>query len=98
MQKLDITPNYKAIFERMLGEARHFGNGSKLFASWSYAREAEALRAIQRFLAPLNVALNAMSSQEDLEALKAALGEIVVSIDQAAREAEVTLESSEVEP
>ena len=88
MQTIDVTPDYKAIFARMLAEAAIFGKGNKLFKTYDSKWRAESLREVQRFIAPLNVALNAITSAEELERLREVTGQIVDSIDRAAQQAE----------
>jgi hypothetical protein len=78
--EFNIEPNYDHIFRTMLAEARTQGDPEILFSQMSDQRELEALRAVQRFLAPLAIAANAMHSGAMVEQFREAITEISVRV------------------
>lgn len=87
-REIDLTPNYKGIFKTMLEELKRQGKAENWFESFSVTREAEALRSIQRFLAPLAIALNAATSVAEIEELRGAVTDVLGDVDRAAAEKE----------
>lgn len=84
-----LTPNYSNIFRQMIQEARNQGEASSIFRDVRpKAAQVEALRAVQRFLAPLAIAAACMTSTAEVEQLRDALCTINTGIDTRANEME----------
>lgn len=87
MSEIQLTPNYANIFRQMLNEAKNQSDPYCLFSLPARDR-AEALRAVQRFLAPLNIAAQCMTDVAAVETYREALAGIVSGINLAAGEIE----------
>ena len=84
-----LTPNYGHMFAMMLREAKMQAEARTLFDCLGTVRKtAQALRAVQRFLAPLNIACQCMTNREAVERFREALNQIVQDIDKTAGERE----------
>ena len=84
-----LTPNYEHMFAMMLREAKMHAEARTLFDCLGTVKKtAEALRAVQRFLAPLNIACQSMTNREAVERFRDALNQIVQDIDTVAGERE----------
>lgn len=84
-----LTPNYERMFKTMLHQAVIQSEARTLFDSLGTVRQtAKALRAVQRFLAPLNIACQCMTNREAVERFREALNQIVQDIDKTAGERE----------
>lgn len=79
-----LTPNYDHIFRTMLREAQIRAKADTMFDCYSDSREADLLRAVQGFLAPLNIAAQCMTDREAVEKFREALNAIVQDIDKTA--------------
>jgi hypothetical protein len=83
-ETIDITPNYSAIFSRMLevgiSEAEQFTHNTK--------NKLEAARAVHRVLAPLNVALQSATSVGHIEAMRLQLSDVVGKLNDAVMKAD----------
>lgn len=75
----------------MLRDAREQANARLIFEGFEPVYQAQALRRVQRWFAPLAVALNAASSVVEIEQLRSLMTDILADIDQtaAAREDEL---------
>jgi hypothetical protein len=89
-----LTPDFDHIFTQMLREART--QAEDVFratrSGMSETGEAEALRAVQRWFAPLAIAAHSMTSREAVERFREAMGEILAGLEAQAVRAEKELE------
>lgn len=84
-----LTPNYEHMFAMMLREAQTQADARTLFDCLGTVKQtAKALRALQRFLAPLNIACQCMTNRQAVERFREALNQIVQDIDKTAGERE----------
>lgn len=83
-REIVLTPAFEHIFLTMLREARFRADASTMFDCYSDAREANLLRAVQNFLAPLNIAAQCMASKEAVEQFRETINQIVQDIDKTA--------------
>jgi hypothetical protein len=81
---ITLTPNFERIFKGMLAEAMAQAKASRMFDDIPEASVAEALRAVQRWLAPLTVAINAATSVPDIERVREVMTDILADIDKTA--------------
>lgn len=79
-----LTPNYEGIFRNMLGEALNQSKALTLFDCLPDDLQAQALRAVQRFFAPLNIACQCMVNKQAVEEFREAMNKIVQDIDHTA--------------
>lgn len=93
--EIQLTPAYEHIFATMLREAKMRGEAQTLFdcLDTNHIRRdlrqtALALRAVQRFLAPLNIAAQCMTNREAVEHFREAINQIVQDINKTAAERE----------
>jgi len=85
---VDLTPDYKAIFKRMAREAKAQGNPEEMFRGLAPDARAKALRTVQRFLAPLAICANAMSSREEVEEFRGLIADVLGQVDRVAGDLE----------
>lgn len=85
--EFNIEPNYDHIFRTMLAEARTQSD-PEMFSQADVTDEVEALRVVQRFLAPLAIAANAMHSAAMVKEFREAITEISGRIANAVTESE----------
>jgi hypothetical protein len=83
-REIVLTPAYDHIFRTMLREALNQSDALSLFDCLPFDLQAQALRAVQRFLAPLNIAAQCMTTKEAVEEFREAFSRIVVDIDKTA--------------
>jgi len=91
MNEIVLTPNYAHLFATMLREARTQSEARRMFDFRPHIA-AEALRAVQRFLAPLNIAAQSMTDRDAVEKFREALNEMVQDIDRTAAQLEAGTE------
>ena len=88
-REIVLTPNYEHMFAMMLREAKMHAEAQTMFDCLDTVRTrklAVALRAVQRFLAPLNIACQCMTNREAVDQFREALNQIVQDIDKTAGE------------
>jgi len=94
-----LTPDYEHMFKTMLLQSQTQAQAKDLFdCIWETADERlelAALRAVQRFLAPLNIAAKCMTSREAVEQFRDALNWIVEDIDRTANGLEQSLDDND---
>jgi len=83
-----LTPAYEHIFKTMLHEAKIQAQADCLFDGMLFGGEAQALRTVQRFLAPLNIAAQCMTNREAVEQFREVIAAIVQDIDKTAAQRE----------
>lgn len=83
-----LTPDYAHMFKTMLRDALNQSDALMLFDCLPFDRQAQALRAVQRFLAPLNIACQCMTNKHAVELFREALNQIVQDIDKTAGDKE----------
>jgi hypothetical protein len=84
-----LTPDFAHMFQVMLREAVTQSGAVTLFdCLGTVERTALALRAVQRFLAPLNIAAQCMTNREAVEQFREALNQIVQDIGRVAGQRE----------
>ena len=87
--EITLTPNYDRMFATMIQEARNQGEASWLVREFGPpARRAEVLRAVQRFLAPLAIAANCMTTREMVEQFRDTIATLNTGVDKLAGELE----------
>lgn len=87
--EITLTPAFEHMFKTMLREAITQSDASTLFdCVGTVERTALALRAVQRFLAPLNIAAQCMTNNQAVEQFREALNKIVQDIDRTAGQRE----------
>lgn len=83
MKEIKLEPNYKRLFAQFAREAMLQGDHITRYGEDIWTRTL-ALRAAQAVLAPLNVAIQAATSVEDVQKLRDVLAGIVNKIDTTA--------------
>ena len=83
-----LTPNYDRMFRLMLQEAKNQSEPVSIFRGLPAAKQAIALRALQRFLAPLSIAACSMTTVQALEEFRTVIGDIVTGVDVMAAQLE----------
>ena len=91
---IDLTPNYKAIFAGMLHEAKIQAKASRMFEDATDKGVDGLLRCVQRWFAPLAIAINAASSVADIEQVRGVMADILSDIDRTA----AAIENDEDDP
>lgn len=85
--EMDLTPNYKGIFNGMLREARLQAKAD-LFECAGMMTRIEALRDCQRWFAPLTVAAQCMTTGDDVAKLRHLMAEILAEVERVAGDLE----------
>ena len=93
-----LTPNYEGLFKVMLDQAILLADASTLlYPLLADERRGESLRAIQSFLAPLNIAAQCMTTAPAVEKFREALNRIVQDIDRTAGQLEAERDADKAE-
>jgi len=92
MTEINLMPDFARMFQLMLREVVNQGKAEYVFDCLPSDLQPPALRSIQRFLAPLNIAAHSMTSAEAVQQFRDTLNRIVRDIDQTAAEMERDLE------
>jgi len=93
MTEIKVTPDYQNLFRNMLEQARLEARARNLFGeSLPPDLEPVALRTVQRFLAPLNIAAQCMVTTTAVEQFRDVLHQMVQDIDCTAARMERDLE------
>lgn len=79
-----LTPDYAHMFKTMMHAALNQSEAASLFYCLPFDLQAQALRAVQRFLAPLNIACQCMTDKHAVELFRESLNQIVQDIDKTA--------------
>lgn len=90
-----LTPAFEHIFKTMLREAQNQSDADCIFDCLPVDLQTQALRSIQRFLAPLNIAAQCMTNKLAIEQFRDAINLIVQDIDQTAGEREQMAEEEQ---
>ena len=94
MESINITPNFNAMFRVMLAETKEAMFRGMLAQakiqgdSLDQHEELAALRAFQRFFAPLTIALNCATTAGEINELRAIMADALAVIDRRATELE----------
>lgn len=76
-REIKLEPDYKALFRTMLAELKNQGQPRSMFGEILPAKqELEALRAVQRFIAPLAICSNSATAVVEIEELRTALADL----------------------
>jgi len=90
--EITLTPDFANIFRQMLAEAVRQGDARTIFDSvLAPTQEAEALRAVQRWLAPLNIAAQCMTDRASVDTFRDALAKMATDLDRYAGALEAEL-------
>ena len=81
---MDVTPAYGQIFRHMIHEAENQSDALVMFGFLECREQAQALRSIQRFLAPLNIAAQCMTDGKSVEQFRDLFNRILRDIDKTA--------------
>lgn len=65
-REINLTPDFGRMFDLMIREAQNQGQPRSIFRDLAQPQELEALRALQRFLAPLAIAANSMTDAKTI--------------------------------
>lgn len=88
-REIILTPNYAAMFRTMLDELKRQGKAESMFdAIVGGDVEAGCLRAVQRFLAPLTIALSAATSVAEIKELRGVVTDMLSDVDRTAAQRE----------
>lgn len=95
--EINLTPDFKRMFAQMLAEAERQAQAEDLFDCLPHDLRAEALRSVQRFLAPLNIAAQCMTNAKAVGEFREALSRIAVDVDKTAGDLEAEKAEDEEE-
>lgn len=76
-REINIEPNYKALFRNFLSEFKTQAQPRAMFGEFLVpGQELAALRAVQRFFAPLAICANSATMIPEIEELRAVLADL----------------------
>lgn len=97
--EINLTPDFGRMFDLMLAEASRQGQAKSIFGDILPQRqELDALRAYQRFLAPLAIAANAMTTREAVERFRDAVTELSSGLARFADQLEREIAEDDADP
>lgn len=97
-REINLTPDFGRMFDLMIREAKNQGQPSSIFRDLAQPQELEALRALQRFLAPLAIAANSMTNSKAVERFRDVVAELASDLAKYADEVEREIREDEDDP
>lgn len=98
METIDLTPDYASMFSNMLRETHNQSDVRTMFPMFPLhfrTDRAELLRDVQRWFAPLTIAINCATTVDAINELRAAMTEMLSAIDQEAARLERSVEDDD---